>query len=60
MNVENSKEADPVRAAAVIGPARAAEIDVALILSSIRARGAKRRMASRVRETGVGTKPIVD
>jgi hypothetical protein len=44
MNVENSKEADPLRAAAVVGPARAADINVALILSCIRARRAKRRM----------------
>src|ERR1700676_2389154 len=44
MNVENSREADPVRAEALAGPLRAACIDVALILSCIRARRAKRRM----------------
>src|SRR6266478_8015899 len=49
MNVENSKEADPVRAAAAVGPARAAQIDVALILSCIRASRSKRRMRQSAR-----------
>jgi hypothetical protein len=43
MNVEKSKEADPVRAEAVAGPAKVAQMDVALILSCIRAGRAKRR-----------------
>jgi len=59
MNVENSKEADPVRAEAVAGPAKVAQMDVALILSCIRARRAKRRMG-RVPGTGVRGEPIVD
>src|ERR1700675_3909072 len=44
MNVENSREADPVRAEAATGRVRAVHINVALILSCIRARRAKRRM----------------
>src|ERR1700730_16698421 len=44
MNVENSREADPVRAEALAGPLRAAHIDVALILICIRVRRSKRRM----------------
>jgi hypothetical protein len=46
MNVENSKEADPVRAEAAAGPAKVAQMDVALILSCIRAGRAKRRTSS--------------
>src|SRR6267142_5067607 len=46
MNVENSKEADPVRAEAVAGPAKVAQMDVALILSCIRVGRAKRRLVT--------------
>jgi hypothetical protein len=53
MNVENSKEADPLRAAAVVGPARAADINVALILSCIRSRRAKRRIRHVRRAAGL-------
>jgi len=53
MNVENSREADPVRAAAVVGPLRAAHIDVALILSCIRPRRAKRRIRHVRRAAGL-------
>src|ERR1700719_40524 len=53
MNVENSREADPVRAEALAGPLRAALIDVALILSCIRAKRSKRRMGRQPNRNGV-------
>jgi tartrate dehydratase alpha subunit/fumarate hydratase class I-like protein len=53
MNVENSREADPVRAVAAVGPVRAARIDVALILSCIRSRRAKRRIRHVRRAAGL-------